>query len=187
MDQKKRNNKAWLTQTYPDTQKIPFFFFWGHQPSADGSITKSCLSQWWVAPFQVKDVVYPTAEHWMMAEKARLFKDEKALANILASPTPARAKEEGRLVQNFDPIIWDLHKFDVVVEGNSHKFSSNQALKDFLLGTGQQVLVEASPGDNIWGIGMGQDNPAARDPQSWRGENLLGFALMEVRVILNEK
>jgi ribA/ribD-fused uncharacterized protein len=83
-------NKAWLTQTYPDPKNIPFFFFWGHQPSADGRITKSCLSQWWVAPFEVKNIIYQTAEHWMMAEKARLFKDGKAMANILASQTPAR-------------------------------------------------------------------------------------------------
>jgi ribA/ribD-fused uncharacterized protein len=177
-------NKAWLTQTYPDPKNIPFFFFWGHQPSADGRITKSCLSQWWVAPFEVKNIIYQTAEHWMMAEKARLFKDGKAMANILASQTPAKAKEEGRLIENFDPAVWDLHKFDIVVDGNRYKFSSDRALKDFLLATGQQVLVEASPLDTIWGIGLSGDNPAARDPRSWRGENLLGFALMEVRAML---
>jgi ribA/ribD-fused uncharacterized protein len=135
-------------------------------------------------PFEVDNIIYQTAEHWMMAEKARLFKDGKALANILASPTPAKAKEEGRLIQNFDPVVWDLHKFDIVVEGNRYKFGNDPALKAFLFGTGQQVLVEASPRDRIWGIGMGQDNPAARDPRSWRGENLLGFVLMEVRTML---
>lgn len=177
-------NKAWLSQTYPDLQNIPFFFFWGHQPSADGRITKSCLSQWWVAPFEVENIIYQTAEHWMMAEKARLFKDGNAMANILASQTPAKAKEEGRLVENFDPTVWHLHKLDIVVEGNKHKFGSHQALAEFLLHTGDQVLVEASPRDNIWGIGMGESNPAARDPSLWRGQNLLGFALMEVRASL---
>ena len=181
-------NKAWLIQTYPDLRNISFFFFWGHQAAADGRITKSCLSQWWVAPFEVNNIIYQTAEHWMMAEKARLFKDDKALANILASQTPAKAKEEGRLIQHFDPALWDQHKFDIVVEGNRHKFGNDPALKAFLFGTGQQVLVEASPLDTIWGIGLSGDNPVARDPESWRGENLLGFALMEVRaMIMNTK
>lgn len=177
-------NKAWMAQSYPDTESIPFFFFWGHQPSADGKITKSCLSQWWMASFEVNNIIYKTAEHWMMAEKARLFKDGKALSNILASQSPAKAKEEGRLIENFDPAVWDLHKFGIVVEGNRHKFSSDHTLKDFLLSTERQVLVEASPLDTIWGIGLSGDNPAAQDPVSWRGENLLGFALMEVRALL---
>ena len=56
-------------------EQFEFLFFWGHQPSKDGTITKSCLSQWYAAPFVVDGLVYPTAEHWMMAEKARLFGD----------------------------------------------------------------------------------------------------------------
>lgn len=163
---------------------IPFLFFWGHQPSGDGSITKSCFSQWWVAPFAVDGVTYQTAEHWMMAGKAKLFGDEAALSKIVAESTPAAAKEEGRLVHNFLPEVWDRHKFDLVVTGNWYKFSQHKGLKEYLLGTGEQVLVEASPVDRIWGIGMAGDDPAAKDPASWQGENLLGFALMEVRAKL---
>jgi ribA/ribD-fused uncharacterized protein len=176
-----RFNKDWLSQKYADPKDIPFFFFWGHQPSKDGSMTKSCFSQWWVAPFKVDGITYQTAEHWMMASKARLFKDESALGKILAATTPAEAKEGGRLVRNFDPIVWDEQKLDIVINGNRHKFDQHSALKEFLLATGEQVLVEASPVDTIWGIGMSAENPAARDPALWRGENLLGFVLMEVR------
>ena len=174
-------NKSWLAQKYAAPQDIPFLFFWGHQPSKDGSLTKSCFSQWWVAPFKVNDITYQTAEHWMMAEKARLFKDEETLQIILLAETPAKAKEGGRLVRNFDPAIWDEHKFDIVVNGSEHKFKQDPALKKFLIDTGDQVLVEASPRDRIWGIGMSGENPAARNIASWRGENLLGFALMKVR------
>ncbi len=174
-------NKHWLIQKYPDPGSIPFLFFWGHQPSKDGAITKSCFSQWWVAPFEVEGVVYKTAEHWMMAGKARLFGDEAVLPEILAAATPAAAKEGGRLVKGFVPEVWDKHKYELVVAGNWYKFSQHGELKEFLLGTGDHVLVEASPVDTIWGIGMAADHPAAGNPAKWRGENLLGFALMEVR------
>jgi ribA/ribD-fused uncharacterized protein len=174
-------NKIWLTQKYKDPKDIPFLFFWGHQPSKDGTTTRSCFSQWWVAPFEVDGITYQTAEHWMMAEKARLFGDEAALQVILKSETPAKAKEGGRLVQRFDPKKWDEFKFEIVVNGNLHKFIQYPELKSFLLDTTDQVLVEASPRDRTWGIGLSGENPAARDPARWRGENLLGFALMEVR------
>ena len=179
-------DRKWLTQQYPDHLNIPFLFFYGHQPSADGSLTKSCFSQWWVAPFEVDGVTYQTAEHWMMAAKAGLFNDDDALQKILAAETPAKAKEMGRLVQNFDPTVWDQHKFDIVVMGSLQKFAQNGELKKFLLGTGDRVLVEASPVDRIWGIGMKSDNPAARNPSLWKGDNLLGFALMEARAKLRE-
>jgi ribA/ribD-fused uncharacterized protein len=179
-------NKTWLIQQYPDPASIPFLFFWGHQPSGDGSITRSCFSQWWVAPFEVEGITYKTAEHWMMAGKARLFGDEEALHKIVAMATPEEAKKSGRLIKNFDPAVWDEHKYALVVAGNFYKFNQHAELKTFLLATGDQVLVEASPSDMIWGIGIAGSNSAAKDPKSWEGENLLGFALMEVRKNLIE-
>ena len=174
-------NKSWLARQYPEPEQIPFLFFWGHHPAKDASITKSCFSQWWVAPFEADGVVYQTAEHWMMAAKARLFGDDEALRKILGAAKPAVAKEEGRGVQNFVPGIWDKFKYDLVVEGNQYKFSQHADLKAFLLRTGDKVLVEASPVDTVWGIGLAGDDPAAMNPAQWKGENLLGFALMEVR------
>jgi ribA/ribD-fused uncharacterized protein len=174
-------NKEWLSEKYPDVGAIPFLFFRGHQPVEDGGVGKSCFSQFWVAPFKVDGLIYPTAEHWTMAGKAKLFGDEVALKVILGANSPAAAKKEGRIVKNFVSEVWDKHKFEIVVAGNYHKFSQHEQMKEFLLATEDKVLVEASPRDRIWGIGMGSDNPAAGNPAKWKGENLLGFALMEVR------
>ncbi|GAB1856230.1 NADAR family protein [Flavobacteriaceae bacterium MHTCC 0001] len=174
-------NKEQLIKKYEQKENIKYLFFWGHTPGKDGSIGKSCFSQWWIAPFEVEGIIYKTAEHWMMAEKARLFNDEKHLAEIIKCNSPAEAKKWGRKVTGFIPEKWDTHKYEIVKQGNIHKFSQNQELKAFLLNTKHCVLVEASPRDRIWGIGMGASNEKALNPNLWRGENLLGFALMEVR------
>ncbi len=158
-----------------------FLFFWGHQPASDGSTTKSCLSQWWAAPFTVDGIGYRTAEHFMMASKARLFGDQAILERILASGHPKQAKDLGRSVANFDEHLWLEHRYDLVVAGNLAKFSQNPELASFLLGTRDRILVEASPVDRIWGIGLAEDSPDASRPDRWRGLNLLGFALMQVR------
>ncbi len=117
----------------------------------------------------------------MMAEKARLFGDAAARRKILATGSPSRAKAIGRTVARFDEGTWVAHRHAFVVAGNSAKFSQNPGLKSFLLSTKRRVLVEASPADRIWGIGLDEDSPDAARPQRWRGLNLLGFALMEVR------
>ncbi|MEU3075591.1 NADAR family protein [Streptomyces laurentii] len=161
--------------------RVRWLHFWGHRPRPDGELGPSCLSQWWPSPFVVEDVRYATAEHWMMAEKARLFGDPEAEAAALGARTPAEAKKAGRLVRGFDNAVWERERFGVVVAGSRHKFDSDPALRAFLLGTGERVLVEASPMDRIWGIGLAADDPRAVEPERWRGLNLLGFALMEAR------
>jgi ribA/ribD-fused uncharacterized protein len=158
-----------------------WLLFWGHQPQADGSVGKGCLSQWWPCSFTVDGIEYSSAEHWMMAAKARLFGDEEALAGILATRNPAQAKNLGRLVRGFDEAVWAARRFELVVAGNLAKFGQDQALCDFLAATASRVLVEASPRDRIWGIGLGAANERATDPARWPGLNLLGFALMETR------
>ncbi|GHB00227.1 hypothetical protein GCM10010330_62840 [Streptomyces tendae] len=161
--------------------RIKYLCFWGHRPLPDGSIGPSCLSQWWPSPFTVDAVEYATAEHWMMAGKARLFADAEAERRVLAAAHPAGAKKAGRLVRSFDEAVWERERFRIVVEGSVHKFASDPALRAFLLGTGGRVLVEASPVDRVWGIGLAADDEAAQDPERWRGPNLLGFALMAAR------
>jgi ribA/ribD-fused uncharacterized protein len=163
-----------------------YISFWGHQPSHDGTITKTCFSQWWLSSFVVDEIEYKTAEHWMMAEKARLFGDAETLAKIIACQSPAEAKKLGREVQNFEVETWKEKCFDIVVQGNICKFSQNKDLKEFLLNTKERVIVEASPRDPIWGIGLGINNPNTENPENWRGTNLLGFALMEVRDSLKD-
>lgn len=167
-----------------DANPKKYLFFWGHQPAKDGSITKTCFSQWWESDFTVEGITYRSAEHWMMAKKAELFNDNEVLEKIHACASPAEAKKLGREVRNYDDALWLENRYAIVKEGNYHKFSQDAALKDFLLNTGSRIIVEASPVDDIWGIGLPADNPKAANPATWRGLNLLGFALMEVRDIL---
>ncbi len=158
-----------------------FLFFWGHRPSSDGSITKSCFSQWWESAFEIDGEVYKTAEHFMMAEKARLFNNPEIRQQIIACKSPGEAKKLGRKVKGFDQQKWELERFEIVKRGNLAKFQQNELLGAFLLSTQYRILVEASPVDPIWGIGMAQDHKDVMNPKEWLGLNLLGFALMEVR------
>jgi ribA/ribD-fused uncharacterized protein len=139
------------------------------------------LSQWWPATFSVNGQTYATAEHYMMAQKAELFGDQETRAAILSSRGPSQAKSLGRRVRGFDEERWIAHRFDVAVRGNLAKFGQNPELECWLLATDDAVLVEASPVDRIWGIGLASDDAKARDPNTWHGLNLLGFALMKVR------
>lgn len=165
-------------------EKVDFLFFWGHTPRREGIVDASCLSQWYPAAFEVDGVRYPTAEHFMMAGKARLFRDAEACTRILRARTPAEAKAIGREVQDYEDDAWEKARASVVVRGNVAKFGQHTPLREFLRRTGKRVLVEASPRDTVWGIGLAASNPDARDPAKWRGRNLLGFALMEARAAL---
>ncbi|MGW1073991.1 NADAR family protein [Streptomyces sp. NPDC002537] len=162
-------------------ERVKYVHFWGHRPRPDGRVGHGCFSQWWPSPFTVDGTVYATAEHWMMAGKARLFGDAEAEALVLAAGHPEQAKDAGRAVRGFDEELWRQSRFGLVVEGSVHKFAQHAELGAYLLGTGERVLVEASPLDRIWGIGLAADDERADDPARWRGENLLGFALMEAR------
>ncbi len=176
-----------LVQAIRDGYRPEYLLFWGHKPLPNGKIGTPCFSQWWPARFCVEGVNYPTAEHFMMAEKARLFGDETIRARILTTRDPKTAKELGRQVKNFDEARWNKECFQIVVTGNLAKFKQHRDLGEFLLSTGEKVLVEASPYDRIWGIGLEAEDPRAQKPQQWRGTNLLGFALMEVRQHLGKE
>ncbi|KUL36126.1 hypothetical protein ADL22_25460 [Streptomyces sp. NRRL F-4489] len=162
-------------------ERVKFVHFWGHRPPRGGGLGPSCFSQWWPSPFTAGGVRYATAEHWMMAGKARLFGDAEAERRVLAARHPGEAKEAGRTVRGFDEEVWRRHRFALVTEGSLHKFGQDPQLRRFLLGTGSRVLVEASPVDRIWGIGLAAGDDAAADPARWHGLNLLGFALMAAR------
>jgi ribA/ribD-fused uncharacterized protein len=174
-------DRSSLEAAFNSNVSLQFLFFWGHRAAKDGRITASCLSQWWPASFNVDGLTYPTAEHWMMAGKARLFGDTETAERILEASDPKVVKQLGREVRGFDPAAWDLEKFNIVAEGSFQKFRRNAELADFLLGTGDAIIVEASPVDPVWGIGLAGHDPAASNPALWRGGNLLGFALMRAR------
>ena len=177
-------NLEWLINNFEKGKRTKYLFFWGHQKSKSGDLTSSCFSQWWTSPFVVDKVKYNTAEHWMMAQKAFLFNDKEIFAKITAANSPVEVKALGRQVRNFDEAVWNAKRFEIVVAGNLQKFLQNKDLKEFLLNTKDRVLVEASPVDRIWGIGLAADNEKATNPKRWNGLNLLGFALMEVRDML---
>ncbi|MCT4596853.1 MAG: NADAR family protein [Vallitalea sp.] len=158
-----------------------YIFFWGHRPSVDKKIIKSCMSQWWKSSFNIGIDEYCCMEQYMMAEKARLFNDHEIEERILNNKSPKQIKELGRQVRGFDDNIWKKYSPSIVLNGNFAKFIQNEKLKQYLISTKDSVLVEASPYDKIWGIGLSADHENATNPLLWKGQNLLGFALMEVR------
>ncbi|CCG99172.1 hypothetical protein FAES_1162 [Fibrella aestuarina BUZ 2] len=170
-----------LVADFQRKKKLKFLFFWGHQPAKNGELTASCFSQWWASPFEVEGIRYATAEHWMMAQKAALFNDNDAFQRVIAAKSPGEAKQIGRQVRGFNDTIWNGRRYDLVMQGNKHKFSQHETLKTFLLNTNDRVLVEASPVDRIWGIGLAASDERVTNPGQWQGLNLLGFALMDVR------
>jgi len=164
---------------------VDFLMFWGHQPQRDGKIGPSCLSQWWPAEFTVDGVQFRSAEHYMMWRKATLFGDDDTAGRVLAAEQPREAKELGRKVAGFDEQTWADRRFEIVIEASRAKFGQSQSLRDWLAGTGDRVLVEASPLDRVWGIGLAAGDKRAADPRRWLGLNLLGFALMQARADLS--
>lgn len=155
-------------------------FFWGHEPSRPGVIGKACFSQWWPSPFVVDGVHYPTAQHYISAEKARMFGDAEALQAILSAVHPSDAAALEGLV-DADETVWARYRMSVVTRANREKFRQNIVLGAYLAATGVQVLAEASPIDRVWGIGLAEHDRRAANPAQWPGLNLLGFALMDVR------
>jgi ribA/ribD-fused uncharacterized protein len=161
-----------------------YLLFWGHRPQRDGSVGAGSLSQWWPVEFTVDGVLFRSAEHFMMWRKAMLFGDDGTAARIVEAATPKDAKALGRRVAGFDERVWSDHRFEIVVAAGREKFGQNPDLRTYLLGTGDRVLVEASPTDRVWGIGLAASDERATDPTRWRGLNLLGFALMQARADL---
>lgn len=179
--------KYTIKQLVDSSERQKYLFFWGHQPSKNGEIIKSCFSQWWPCRFTEEGETYKSAEHYMMAKKALLFNDQEIFDKIIECESPAEAKKLGRKVKNFENEKWLDKRFEIVKQANMLKFSQNEDMLSFLLNTNNRVIVEASPVDAIWGIGMAEDHKNAEKPELWRGENLLGFALMEVRDELTKK
>lgn len=165
----------WLLE-HPGT---PLTFFWSKD---------SPFSNFHKASFQDEHREYTCTEQYMMYHKALLFGDYGTAKKILKLPygNPHDYKKLGRQVKGFDPHVWDNRKVDIVLQGCLLKFSQNAYLKEALLATKGTVLVEASPYDNIWGIKIGPDDPRRLDPKKWRGQNLLGFILTEVRRRLSQ-
>ena len=156
-----------------------YTYFWKPtQPNGE-------FSQWYPSDFKKGKVKFKNAEQWMMWSKAILFNDKKIAKEILKTIDPKEIRLLGRKVKDFDGEVWDKNKYFIVIEGNYLKFSQNEELKDLLI-SNDTILVEASPFDRIWGIGLSVSNEKHLDPNKWRGKNLLGKALMVCRNILKQ-
>lgn len=174
-------NKKSLEETNKEFKKKEFVFFWEDQPSNASRISKTCLSQWWSCIFCENDIRYSSAEQYMMHQKALLFKDYIIAEKIMSTENPKEIKKYGRKIEDFDEKYWKKNREKIVLQGNLLKFSQNSNLYDYMLSTKEQILVEASPVDRIWGIGMKENDDNICNLNKWKGENLLGFILMEVR------
>lgn len=153
-----------------------FHFFWSGP-----------FSQWHPSVFIIDDVTYNCAEQYMMAEKARLFGDGDRERLIMSNGSPDVQKRLGRQVVGFDDAIWKQHAQAIVKRGNLAKFGQNQDLLDVLMATGKKTLVEASPHDRLWGIGLRSSDPRAQKRSTWLGKNWLGQVLTEVRDELRQQ
>jgi ribA/ribD-fused uncharacterized protein len=147
-----------------------FTFFWSGP-----------FSNWHPSPFEIEDIWYNCSEQYMMAEKARLFGDSETLGKIMASPDPSDQKRYGREVQGFVKEKWDAVAKGVVYRGCRAKFTQNPDLKAILLATAGTTLVEASPEDRIWGIGLRKTDSRSKDRSKWLGTNWLGETLTKIR------
>ena len=153
-------------------------FFWGHNPK-NGLI--SSLSNWYECTFTDKVNTYTSSEQYMMYQKAILFNDTENAQKIMNAKTPKEAKSLGRKVKNFDKSIWDENACKIVYDGCLLKFTQNVELGQFILSTDNKLIVEASPYDQIWGIGLSAANAKKIPQNEWPGTNWLGKCLMNVR------
>jgi ribA/ribD-fused uncharacterized protein len=143
------------------------------------------LSNWHPCRFSYHGVDFTSVEQFMMFSKAKLFGDENAAAEILAARHPKDQKAIGRGVKGFDLATWEGKRESIVYVGCREKFAQNPGSRSLLLATAPTELVEASPYDRIWGVGLGERDPLILDKANWRGTNLLGITLMKVRDTLS--
>ena len=181
-----RYHLSWLTEKFDkgETETLNYIFFWGHTNKSSRPTGEFVLSQWYPSPFAVSGIVYKTAAHWMMARKALLFGDRDTFKKILVAERPEEVRALSQYIKGFDELKWVEWRYEIVKEGNFHKFNQNKKLRAYLLNTGDSILVETNPVDEVWGIGLTPDSKFLKNPYAWNGLNLLGFALMEVREYL---
>ena len=148
-----------------------------HNPSEDYGF----LSNWYLSDFQIDGITFTSMEQYMMYKKAVCFKDENIANQILAEKNVVKIKELGRLVSGYDEHIWNGVRQIIIYEGLLAKFSQNEFLKGRLLDTKNSILAECAVKDRIWGIGLSLTDPKRLIPSEWKGQNLLGYALMMVR------
>jgi ribA/ribD-fused uncharacterized protein len=146
------------------------------------------LSNWFPSRFAAANKVFHNSEQYFMWRKAEFFGDDARMSAIMEfGANPDLAKKLGRQVQGFDVTKWDNVSLSVMLEACTFKFGQNRVLLDVLMGTEELTIVEASPHDTVWGIGLHETDPNAWDEATWQGENRLGKVLMQVRKNFSQK
>lgn len=144
------------------------------------------LSNWALSEFTVNGIIFSSMEQYMMYQKAVRFKDEKIAEKILATTDVAVIKALGRQVKGYNDSYWNGVRQLFVYEGLKEKFVQNKDLKKLLLDTEDSILAECAVNDRIWGIGLSMKDSNRLEPEKWKGQNLLGYALMMVRERIKE-
>ncbi|WP_448947710.1 NADAR family protein [Lachnoanaerobaculum sp.] len=139
------------------------------------------LSNWYISEFKIDSIKFSSMEQYMMYKKAIVFNDNKIAKEILETKDVSKIKALGRQVSNYNDTHWNGVRQIIIYKGLLEKFSQNEDLKKRLLNTGNDILAECAVQDKIWGIGLSMKDVNRWDMEKWRGENLLGFALMMVR------
>lgn len=160
-----------------NSENNDYLFFWGHSKNS----LYGFLSNWYDSPFEKDDVKYQTSEHYMMYQKALLMGDQTTAQLILGASTPKRVKMLGRKVSPWNEKLWINNREKIMYDGCLAKFKYHPTLQKKLKATHPKKLVEASPYDHIWGIGMKATDKGVQDPKNWKGLNLLGKTLDKVR------
>lgn len=120
------------------------------------------------------------SEQYLMLGKALLFGDAASAVKIITARSPDVVKALGRKVAGFNEEVWERERSNIMVAGLMLKFGA-EPLRSYLLETGDALMVECSPTDKIWGVGLKIGDLGAFRPETWKGKNLLGLALMEAR------
>lgn len=181
-------SNAWLIQQIITGETPTYTCFLSDRCMQNADWDTNCLNENFYAPFKVEGITYLTIQHWLMAQKAALFYDFIAMEKIIACKTAAHAKLLANQIRNVDEDVWLANAYALVVKGNVHKFAQNSALKQKLLNTGNAIIVAITSTDCIWGNGLKFEKNIALNPFKWKGANLQGYALMQVRdILLDEK
>ncbi len=139
------------------------------------------LSNWYLSNFVIDGVLFSSMEQYMMYKKAMCFDDKVVAEEILETKDVAKIKALGRQVSNYNDSIWNGMRQIIIYEGLIAKFTQNEILKEQLKSTGDAILAECAVQDKIWGIGLSMKDSNRLDIDKWKGQNLLGYALMLVR------
>ena len=145
------------------------------------------LSNWYMSDFIADDIKFTSMEQYMMYKKAQLFNDTEIMQEILSTDNVGKIKMLGRSVKNYDEVMWNGVRQIVVYEGLYAKFNQNESLRKKLLATENDILAECAVSDCIWGIGLAMNDEKRLSTEEWRGQNLLGFAIMQVREKLSKQ